>query len=196
VQVSWFSLKTKVDGFSQFGLKTGGCGSCGLASKPLTRVSQFGPQNRKLWFGDLAHKITMMVSWFGSQNQVRYGLSVVPQNRWENEDSAGHALRSSGLLPLEAIWPRVSQSILKTGGGMARMVHMASSRRSCGDEVEDEQVDVMGCIRLFYPNFVIFIVLCHKGSLVIIFSINRTPRVGGETSIQASLSHPLAIVAF
>jgi hypothetical protein len=31
-QVSWFSLKTKVDGFSQFGLKTGGYGSCDLAS--------------------------------------------------------------------------------------------------------------------------------------------------------------------
>jgi hypothetical protein len=25
--------------------KTGGYGSCGLASKPLARVSQFGPQN-------------------------------------------------------------------------------------------------------------------------------------------------------
>jgi hypothetical protein len=38
----------------------------------------------------------------------------------------------------------------------------------------------MGCIRLFYPNFVIFIVLDHKGSLVISFYINRTPRVGRE----------------
>jgi hypothetical protein len=60
------------------------------------------------------------------------------------------------------------------------MVHMASSRRSHGDEAEDRWVDVMGCIRLFYPNFTIFIVLCHKGNLVISFPINRTPRVGGE----------------
>jgi hypothetical protein len=65
VQVSWFKLKTKVDGFSWFGLKTNGYGSRGLASKPLTRVSQFGPSNRQLWFGDLADKITMIVSWFG-----------------------------------------------------------------------------------------------------------------------------------
>jgi hypothetical protein len=37
--VSWFSLKTKVDGFSRFGLKIGAYGFCVLASKPLTRVS-------------------------------------------------------------------------------------------------------------------------------------------------------------
>jgi hypothetical protein len=34
----------------------------GLASKPLGRVSQFGPQNRQLWFHDLSLKITMTVS--------------------------------------------------------------------------------------------------------------------------------------
>jgi hypothetical protein len=42
---SLFSLKTKVDDSSRFGLKTDGYGSCGLASKPLARVSRFGPQN-------------------------------------------------------------------------------------------------------------------------------------------------------
>jgi hypothetical protein len=77
-----------------------------------------------------------------------------------------------------------------------QMVHVASLQRSCGDEAEDERVDAMGYIRLFYPNFTVFIVLGHKGSLVISFSINRTPRVGGDASIPPSLSHPLAIVAF
>jgi hypothetical protein len=79
---------------------------------------------------------------------------------------------------------------------MVRMVHVASSRRSCGYEAEDGRVDATDCIRLFYPNFVIFIVLCHKGSLVISFPINMTPRAGGEVSTQSSLFHPLAIVAF
>jgi hypothetical protein len=51
-----------------------------LASKPLAQISQFGPQNRQLRFGDLAHKITVTVSLFGPQNQVGYGLSVAPQN--------------------------------------------------------------------------------------------------------------------
>jgi hypothetical protein len=78
--VSWFSLKTKVetkvDGFSWFDPKIGGYGSCGLASKPLARVSRFGHQNQHLWFGDLAHKITATVSLFGPQNQVGGGLLV------------------------------------------------------------------------------------------------------------------------
>jgi hypothetical protein len=51
------------------------------------------------------------------------------------------------------------------------MVHVASSQRSRGHEAEDGWVDVMGCIRLFYPNFAIFIVLGHKGHLVISFLI-------------------------
>jgi hypothetical protein len=70
------------------------------------------------------------------------------------------------------------------------MVQVASSWRSCGDEAKDERVDAMGCIRLFYPNFTVFIVLWQKGSLVVSFPINRTPRAGGEASIQPSLSHP------
>jgi hypothetical protein len=69
-----------VDGFSWLDLKTGGYSSYCWTSKPLAQVSWFGPQNRQLRFGDLAHKITMTVSWLGHQNHVGYGLSVVPQN--------------------------------------------------------------------------------------------------------------------
>jgi hypothetical protein len=75
------------------------------------------------------------------------------------------------------------------------MVHMASSRRSRGDEAEDGRVDATGCIGLFYPNF-IFIVLGHKDNLVISFPIIRTSGAGGEVNTQSYLSHPLAIVAF
>jgi hypothetical protein len=39
------------------------------------------------------------------------------------------------------------------------MVHVASSRRSRGVEAEDGWVDALGWIELFYPNFVVFIVL-------------------------------------
>jgi hypothetical protein len=41
----------------------------------------------------------------------------VPQNRWRKV-GAGHALRSSGLLDVEASLARVFQSSLKTGGGV------------------------------------------------------------------------------
>jgi hypothetical protein len=47
------------------------------------------------------------VSWFGPQNHVGLGLSVVPQNRWR-EVGAGHVSRSSGLLRVEASLSRVS----------------------------------------------------------------------------------------
>jgi hypothetical protein len=92
--------------------------SLGLASKPVARVSRFGPQNQQLRFGDLGLKITVAVSWFGSQNHAGYGLSVAPQNRWEG-DGVGHASISSGLLRTGNKSGRVSQSGLKSGrGGM------------------------------------------------------------------------------
>jgi hypothetical protein len=49
------------------------------------------------------------------------------------------------------------------------MVHVASSRISCGDEPEDRRVDVMGCIGLFYPNFAVFIVLGYKAVWPLVF---------------------------
>jgi hypothetical protein len=57
-----------------------------------------------------------MVSWFVPQNQVGFGLSVAPQNRWR-EVGTGHASRSSGLLHVEASLDRVFQSGMKTGRG-------------------------------------------------------------------------------
>jgi hypothetical protein len=86
-----------------------------------------------------------MVYWFRPQNQVGYSLSVMPQNRRENEYDVGHASRSSGLLHLKGSWVRVFQSSLKTDGGAARMVHVASSRRSCESEAEDGRSDGVGC---------------------------------------------------
>jgi hypothetical protein len=47
---------------------------------------------------------------------VHFGLSVAPQNR-RREVDAGHVLRSSSLLGVEASLARISQSGLKTGGG-------------------------------------------------------------------------------
>jgi hypothetical protein len=48
-----------------------------------------------------------MVSWFGPQNHAGFGLSVVPQNR-QREIGAGHALRSSSMLGVEASLATVS----------------------------------------------------------------------------------------
>jgi hypothetical protein len=110
--------------------------SPGLASKPVATALMVWPQNHSLGFPglglktgsyDLAHKITAMVFWFVPQKQVGYGLSVASQNRQDDKDGAGHTQRSSGWLRLEASWARISQSSLKTGVGVAWMVHVASS---------------------------------------------------------------------
>jgi hypothetical protein len=76
----------------------------------------------------------------------------------------------------EASRDRVFQSSLKIGGGTTWMVHVASSQRSRGDEVEDRRVNAMGCIKLFYFNLAIFFVLGHKGSLVISVSYKYDPK--------------------
>jgi hypothetical protein len=52
------------------------------------------------------------------QNQVGYGLSIAPQNRWEYKDGAEHASGSSGLLHLKASRARFSLFCLKNGGGV------------------------------------------------------------------------------
>jgi hypothetical protein len=57
-----------------------------------------------------------MVSWFGSQNQADFGLSVAPQNQ-RMEVGVGHTSRSSGLLRVEASLAMIFQSGLKTSGG-------------------------------------------------------------------------------
>jgi hypothetical protein len=79
-------------------------------------VSQFGPQNRQLRFGDFGLKIITTFSWFESQNQAGFDLLVVSQNR-RREDGVGHASRSSVLIHLEASHARLYQSAHKTGGG-------------------------------------------------------------------------------
>jgi hypothetical protein len=56
----------------------------------------------------------------------------------KHEDDVVHTSRSSGLFRLEVSRVRVFWSGLNTDGGMARMMHMTSSRWSRGDEAEDE----------------------------------------------------------
>jgi hypothetical protein len=132
--------------------------SAGLALKPVVTVFRFGPQNQRLWFGDLFFKITATFSWFESQNQVAFGLSIAPQNR-RREVGAGHASRSSGMLRMESSLARVSQSGLKTTEARRRVVHVAPSRRLRQRQVEDERFDVMDCVGPCYPTFTIFNVL-------------------------------------
>jgi hypothetical protein len=80
----------------------------------------------------LGLKITATVSSFEPQNQVGFGLPVVPQNRWEGDDVI-HTPKSTGLLRVEASLARLSQSSLKTGRDM-----MAGGARGTVPEVVSE----------------------------------------------------------
>jgi hypothetical protein len=76
--------------------------------------------------------------------------------------SVRHTSRSSDLLHVEASRTRVFQSGLKTGGGVT---------------TGGGQIDVMDCIRPFYPKVVIFIELGPKGIVffsLLLMPINRT----------------------
>jgi hypothetical protein len=66
----WFDLKITVTVFSGLTLKPMAMVSSGVASKLVARVFRFRPQNQYVRFGDLDLKITMMVFWFGHQNQA------------------------------------------------------------------------------------------------------------------------------
>jgi hypothetical protein len=83
----------------------------------------------------------------------------VPQNRWEDEYDAGHTSRSSSFLRVEVNQVRVFQFDLKTSGGVARMVHVTTSRKLRRDQVKDGQVDAIDCIGRCYPCFTVFYVL-------------------------------------
>jgi hypothetical protein len=84
----------------------------------------------------------------------------------EDDDGVGHASRSSGLLHVEANQARVFQSGLKTSGGATEVVHVAPSRRSRKNQVEDGHVDATGHVGPCYPCFIIFFVFGRRGNLV------------------------------
>jgi hypothetical protein len=92
------------------------CTVCTMHMKTRSVGILVEPQNQGQWFSDLDLKITVMVSWFGHQNQAGFVLSVTPQNQ-RREDFVEHASRSNDFLRREASQGRISLSDLKTGGG-------------------------------------------------------------------------------
>jgi hypothetical protein len=113
---TWY-VKTRSAGFLVEPQNQGRRFVSGLASKPVVTVfTGLASKPVVTVFSSLASKLVATVSWFGPQNQEGFGLSVAPQNR-RREIDAEHALRSSGLLYVEASLDRVFQSGLKTGGG-------------------------------------------------------------------------------
>jgi hypothetical protein len=78
----------------------------------------------------------------------------------------GHMSRSNGLLLLQASRARIFQFASKLAEERRRVLDMTSLRRPREDEVEDGHVHVMGCIKLFYLNFIAFVVQGPMGILI------------------------------
>jgi hypothetical protein len=82
----WFGLKTTQTVFVGLGSKPVATVFAGLTSKPVVTVSSGLTSKSAVGFlvklqnqsGGLGLKIIMTVSWFVSQNQAGFGLSIVP----------------------------------------------------------------------------------------------------------------------
>jgi hypothetical protein len=141
VRVSWLRLKIKVDGFPDLGLKTGSCGLVIWASK--------SPQ----WFlgWDLKTKLAMVYRLHHKTDGRRMACDTC-------QDLAACVIESSRAM--------VSQFVSKLAVEWWRVMHVASSWMPREDKVKDGWVDATGYIKLFYPNFAVFIVLGPMGILV------------------------------
>jgi hypothetical protein len=68
------------------------------------------------------------------------------------------------------VWKQVGLGFPRLASILAemrrRVVHVAQSRKSREDQVEDGQINARGCIGPFYSTLIVFIVLVHRDSLV------------------------------
>jgi hypothetical protein len=139
--VSWLSLKTKVVGFFGLSLKTDSYDLVICATKLTWRFLGLGLKTKWVMIYRLCHKTDGRMKTTQDTRQDLVACFI-----WKQV--------------------RLSQSGLKTGEGAARLLYMASSRRSCRNKAEDGRIDMMCCIVLFYLNFIIFIILVCKGNFI------------------------------
>jgi hypothetical protein len=77
-----------------------------------------------------------------------------------------HASRSGSLFYLEASHTKVSQSGLKTGGGVTTDSARDTIMEVAQDPVEDGRINMTGCVGPDYPYFTVFYVLVFMGIVV------------------------------
>jgi hypothetical protein len=136
------SLKTKDNGFSGLGLKTGTSALQICVLKSSQRFLRLGLKTKPASVCWLLQKID------GSRLARDTRQDVAVCFVWMH---VGLGFFSLALRLVEA-WLRV--------------VHVASSQKSRGVEAEDGPVDATGYIRLFYHKIVVFIVLVARGNLI------------------------------
>jgi hypothetical protein len=143
-QVSWLSLKTKVDGFYGLASKSATTVSGGLASKPAASVfSGLASKSVAMVFSSLASKLVATVS-LGLASKSVVGFLVAPQNQGdEGFPSLGLKTGSYDLV----IWVSKSSrqflglSLKTKQDSVCRLRHKTDGRRS----VRDTRRDLAAC---------------------------------------------------
>jgi hypothetical protein len=152
-----------------------------LTSKPLGRFSLVWPQNRWLRFPDLGLKTdnSGLVIWASKSPRRFLGLGLKTKRvsicQLHHKTDGGRSARDTrqdlvACLTWKQAWLGFLSMTSRLTKARRWVVHVASSWRLRRVKAEDGWVDAMGCVGPFYPNFAIFLVLGHKGSLVISFS--------------------------
>jgi hypothetical protein len=139
-------------GFPGLGLKTSSYGSVIWASKSPRQFFGLGLKTQWAMVCRLCLKITAAVFWFRPQNQVGDGLSVVPQNRREDETAPGTRQDLATCFVWKQVgigFPSLTSTLVEA---RRRVVHVAPSQRLCHVQSKIGRVDATGCIRPFYPE--------------------------------------------
>jgi hypothetical protein len=153
VWVSWFSLKTKVDGFSQFVLKTNGYSFLVWSSKPRSMVWWFGSQNHHDGF----------LVWTSKPSKRRF-VSLCFKTNERIKTVWGHALTSGGVTKQVGLgFPNFASKLAEERWWV---VHVASLQRSCGSEAKYGWFDGVGCgtveVGPSYPSLDVIFLLAHR----------------------------------
>jgi hypothetical protein len=136
------SFKTKVYGFHSLCLKTDNSGLVIWASKSSRQFLILGFKTSRATVCWLCHKT----------------------NRRRSISDTRRYLAACFTLNQIGLW--FSSLALRLVEARLWLVYVALSRRSRGIENEDGCVNVMGCVRPFYPKIIIFIILGLKGIIV------------------------------
>jgi hypothetical protein len=163
-----FGLKTGGVGFLQFGLKTGGDGFSWFELK--AGGGRFSSLHLK------TDSFSLMI--WPSKSPRRFldfGLKIKRPTVCQLRDKTDRKMKTTWGTRRDLaacfMWKQVGLEFLSLASRLAdvrcRVVHVAPSWRSYEDQVENGRVDALGCVRVCYPYFVIFILLGYMGIFVI-----------------------------
>jgi hypothetical protein len=130
-------------GFPSLGLKTGDYDLVIWASKSPRRFLGLSLRTKQASVCQLRHKIDVRATAWDTRRDL------------------------ATCFPWKQVWLGFSSPASRLAEARRRVVHMAPLRRLRRSQVEDGQVDAMGCVGRCYPCFAVFVLLGPRGIVVI-----------------------------